>query len=378
MIILDLLHIIRNSSVPIANQLFEQISWLITTREIQDGEHLPPIRSAANALGIHMHTVRSSYHLLEQRGLVSTRPGQGTVVLPYVSFTHTVVEPNHSSHLIGLMIPDFSPFYAEFLNGAEQAAKEKHCFVVVLKIGENPGQAEKYLDLLIAKNTGGVIIASPGFSNAFQKKMDDGEIILPFPIVYADVPNLSHSAVQLDSAGAATQAAVHLVDHGHSSIGLINAPQEWPLGNEIYTGFQEGLRARGGGTGQLFIRTVTEFSIEAGYQAGLMLINSALKPTAVFAVSDNLAIGAMRAFKDRGFKVPEDMAVVGYSNMEIASLVEPALTSISAPVYELGIQSAGMLLRLISSRQKFCENIILPTKLVIRRSCGCSINELIS
>ena len=375
--ILDLLNIKRDSSVPIANQLCDQIRWLISTAELIEGEHLPPIRSAAEALGIHMHTVRSTYHLLEQRGLVSTRPGKGTVVLPYLPFTHQAIEPNRGSHLIGLLIPNLTPFYAEFLNGAEQAAKEEHCFIIVMKIGENQKLAEKYLDLLIAKNTDGVINASLGFSHEFQKKLDDGEIILPFPIVYADVPNLSHSAVQLDSAGAAYQGAVHLLEHGHSSIGLINAPQEWPLGNEIYKGFQEGLRARSGESSQLFIRTVTDFSIEAGYQAGMILINSVLKPTAVFAVSDSLAIGAMRAFKERGLQVPEDMAVVGYNDVEIASLVEPALTSVSAPAYELGTQSMGMLLQLISSRQKICEKKLLPTKLVIRRSCGCSSNGFV-
>ena len=373
--ILDVLHIIRDSSVPIANQLCDQIRWLISTGELKSGERLPPIRSAANAMGIHMHTVRSSYHLLEHRGLVSTRPGKGTVVLPYIPFTHQAVEPNRGSHLIGLLIPNLTPFYAEFLNGAEQAAKEEHCLIMVMKIGENPNLAEKYLDLLIAKNTDGVINASLGFTHEFQKKLDDGEIILPFPIVYADVPGLSHSAVQLDSAGAAYQAAVHLLEHGHNSIGLINAPQEWPLGNEIYKGFQEGLRARGGGAGQLFIRTVTDFSIEAGYQAGLMLVYSALKPTAVFAVSDTLAIGAMRAFKDRGLQVPEDMAVVGYNNMEIASLVEPPLTSVSAPAYELGTQSMGMLLQLIRTGQKKTESMTLSGKLVIRESCGCELSR---
>jgi len=322
-----------------------------------------------------MHTMRSTYHLLEQRGLVSTRPGKGTVVLHYIPYAHKTIEQNPGSHLLGLMIPNLTHFYAEFLNGAEQAAKEEHYFIMMMRIGENPNLAEKYLDLLIVKNADGVINASLGFSHEFQKKLEDGEIVLPFPIGYADIPSLSHSAVNLDSAGAAYQAAVHLLEHGHNSFGLINVPQEWPLGNEIYKGFQEGLRARSGGTGQLFIKTVTDFSIEAGYQAGLMLINSALKPTAIFAVSDTLAIGAMRAFKDHGLRVPEDMAVVGYNNVEIASLVEPPLTSISAPAYELGTQSMGMLLSLIRNRKNICENKILPTKLVIRRSCGCSLPE---
>ena len=78
--LLNLLNFRRDSSLPIANQLGEQISWLISTGELQEGTHLPPIRVAAEALGIHMHTVRSTYHLLAHWGLVSTRPGKGTSV----------------------------------------------------------------------------------------------------------------------------------------------------------------------------------------------------------------------------------------------------------------------------------------------------------
>ncbi len=370
--ILDVIRIKRDSSEPITNQICEQISWLISTGELKPGEHLPPIRPAADVMGIHLHTVRGSYHLLEQKGLVSTTPGKGTVVLDYAPFALKAFESNRGSHLIGILFPDLTPFYAEFLNGAEQAARDEHFLISIMRIGDNPNLAEKYLELLIAKNIDGVIVASQSFSPQFQKKLDDGETVLPFPIVYADVPNLSHSAVKLDSAGAAFQAAIHLLEHGHGSIGLINSPQESPHGKEIYEGFQEGLRARGGGASQLFIRTVNEFSIEAGYQAGLMLVNSGLKPTAVFAVSDALAVGAIRAIKERGYKVPEDIAVVGYHDLEIASLVEPPLTTVSVPIHDLGMKSMNMLLQLISSGQKKCENIILPTKLVIRRSCGCS------
>ena len=370
--VLDGFRITRDSSVPITNQICDQISWLISTGELKPGAHLPPIRIAADALGVHMHTIRSSYHLLEQSGLVSTRPGEGTVVLDYAPFVHQAFEPNRGSHLIGILIPDLSPFFAEFLKGAEQAARDKHFLISIIKVGDNPALAEKYLELLIAKNMDGVIVASQNFSPQFQKKLDDGKIVIPFPVVYADVPNRLHSAVQLDSAGASFQAAIHLIEHGHSSIGLINAPQESLLGNEIYKGFQEGLRARGGGASQLFIRTVSEFGIEAGYQAGILLVSSGLKPTAVFSISDELAVGAMRAFKERGFKVPEDIAVIGYHDLEIASLVEPTLTSVSAPIHDLGMKSMNMLLELVGSGQKKYEDVLLPTKLVIRRSCGCS------
>ncbi len=108
-------------------------------------------------------------------------------------------------------------------------------------------------------------------------------------------------------------------------------PQEWPVGNEIHNGFQQGLRATGTGASQVFVKTVTDFSQEAGYQAGLKLIASGLHPTAVFAASDTLAIGAMRAFKENGLRIPQDMAIIGYNDMGVAGMVDPPLTTVAAP-----------------------------------------------
>ena len=370
--IINLIHIHKESSLPIVNQICDQLSWLISTGEIRSGEKLPPIRLAAQSLGIHMHTMRNAYHLLEKKGLVTTRPGQGTLALPYIPFSLGSPRANQVTHVVGVILPDINPFYTEFIRGVEETAREASSMIMVIKAGENPLLAEKYLDLLMSKNVDGIINASLGFSDEFQHRLNEGRLTLPFPIAYADVPKLLHSAVCLDSAGAANQAVTHLLQHGHDAIGLINAPQEWPAGNEIHNGFQQGLRVTGTGASQVFVKTVTDFSQEAGYQAGLKLISSGLRPTAVFAASDTLAIGAMRAFKENGLRIPQDMAIIGYNDIEMAALIDPPLTTIAAPTFELGHVVMEKLNEMIQFKKKGFENILLPTRLVIRQSCGCN------
>ncbi len=371
MAILDLIRIKKESSLPVANQLCEQMGWLISTGEIKTGEQLPPIRTAAQALGVHMHTVRSAYHLLEKKELVTTRPGQGTIALPYQPFKLSHYEADLATHTIGVILPELTYFYSAFLDGVQETAQASHAMLMVLNAKKNPLAAEKYLDQLMTKNVDGVINASLGFSDEFQARLDQGQLKLPFPIVYADVPQLAHSTVQLDSAGVMFQAVTHLIQHGHEVIGLINEPQDWPIGEAMFSGFQEGLRAKGIPLDQVFIATVTDFHVQAGYQAGLKLVSSTLRPSAICAISDDLAIGAMRAFKDQGLRIPQDMAMVGYSDIEIASLVDPPLTTVSAPAYEMGVQAMGMLKEMIITKKDRMENVTLPTKLVIRRSCGC-------
>ena len=370
--ILDLIHVHKESSLPIVNQICDQLTWLISTGEIKSGQKLPPIRQAAQSLGVHMHTVRSAYHRLEDKGLVTTRPGQGTIAQPYVPFNLDSLNVSPVTHMIGVILPGINPFYVEFIKGVEEIARQASSMIMVINACENPILAEKYLDLLLSKNVDGIINASLGFSAEFQHRLNEGSLKLPIPIAYADFPGLPHSSVCLDTAGAAYQAVTHLLQHGHESVALINAPQEWPIGSEILTGFEQGMYTTGAGTSQVFIATITDFSQSAGYQAGLKLIGAGLRPTAVFAASDTLAIGAMRAFKENGLRIPQDMAVIGYNDIEMAALVDPPLTTVAAPTFELGQQVMTKLNEMIQSQTRRFENILLPTRLIIRQSCGCA------
>ena len=119
------------------------------------------------------------------------------------------------------------------------------------------------------------------------------------------------------------------------------------------------------------ITEVPTFSLEAGQQAARRLLELPNPPTAIFGAADLLAIGAMQAIEERGLSVPEDIAVVGYNNIDLAAPVKPALTTVSAPGYEMGAAAMTMLMQLMAGHAPKRRRIKLPTKLVVRRSCGC-------
>jgi DNA-binding LacI/PurR family transcriptional regulator len=369
--IFENIRINRGSSVSITDQLIQQITWLISTGKVNAKEQLPPIRTAAERLGVHMHTIRSAYHRLEQKGLVSSRPGRGTLVLDYLPFARTAYAPMGGAWKIGVILPGLDPIHAEILEGIEQVVSGENGSILLSIVGDDRLLAEKSLDHFLAQSVNGVINAALGFSAEFQKKLEKAEINLPFPVVYADVPTISESGIHMDAADAAVQSAVHLVEHGHNSIGLINVPQEWPLGEEIYRGFMEGLRIGSAGIGQVFIRTITRLNMEAGYEAAMRYSQSALKPSAIFAVSDKLAVGAILAFREQGFDIPRDIAIMAYNDSDLAAIVEPGLTSFKIPAVEVGLQAGQMMFQLIRTGKIHHEKIVLPVKLIRRQSCGC-------
>ncbi len=114
----------RTSSVSISHQISQQLTWLISTGKIKAGDRLPPIRTAAQRLGIHMHTVRAAYHHLEEMGCVSSRPGAGTRVLPYQPLSHQAELPVSVGMHIGVILPELDAFHSQVLSGMEQALRE--------------------------------------------------------------------------------------------------------------------------------------------------------------------------------------------------------------------------------------------------------------
>ncbi len=113
------------------------------------------------------------------------------------------------------------------------------------------------------------------------------------------------------------------------------------------------------------------FEIEAGYQAAMRLLQLDKPPTAIFAVDDTLAYGAMRAIKELNLRIPEDVAIAGNTNLQFSELVDPPLTTVTAPAYEIGACAIDILNKLIQGEPLRPKQRIFPTKLVIRESCGC-------
>jgi DNA-binding LacI/PurR family transcriptional regulator/DNA-binding transcriptional regulator YhcF (GntR family) len=362
----------RTSPISISHQISQQLTWLISIGKIKAGDRLPPIRAAAQSLGIHMHTVRAAYHHLEEMGCVSSRPGAGTSVLPYQPLTYKAESPVSAGMRVGVILPDLDAVHSQVLAGLERSLREEGYSLLLEIIGYEPISADRGLDRLIQQGVQGIVNVTTGFSLGFTSRYANIDLRMSLPIAFVNVQSPQSMCIQIDIANIAYQAAVHLTDHGHSSLGLINVPQQWNFGEAIYHGFMEGLRTRSAGTGQVFIRTVTHLDAGAGYDAALQFSRSALKPSAIFAVSDRLAAGVIQAYLEQGLRIPEDIAIRAYNDSDQTKFTPPGITAFNLHGEEIGYQAGQMMIRSLASKEAGePENMIFPVELVKRSSCGC-------
>ena len=182
----------------------------------------------------------------------------------------------------------------------------------------------------------------------------------------------SVSYVDVDNIGGARMAAEHLIRLGHKRIGTISGPLEMTPSQDRLTGFLEAMSTH---RSPLPDELVVEADFtEAGGRAAMMRLLSA-KPSAVFAASDSMAIGAIRAIREAKLRVPEDIAIVGFDDIPSALTVDPKLTTVRQPIERLGQLAVETLINLIESEMAKGETpstqrFVLPTELVIRGSCG--------
>ncbi|HTP08994.1 MAG TPA: substrate-binding domain-containing protein, partial [Anaerolineae bacterium] len=178
------------------------------------------------------------------------------------------------------------------------------------------------------------------------------------------------SYVDADNIGGAREAVTHLLRLGHTRVGTITGPQNMTAGSDRLTGYLAALRDRGVASDSTLI-VEGDFTEAGGYRAMQQLL--ARRPDAVFAASDMMAIGAMRALREAGRRVPEDVAVVGFDDLPQAARTEPPLTTVRQPVYRLGAMAVDSVLDLLEHHDSSPRRIVLPTELVVRASCGSAL-----
>ena len=365
--IFDHIHVDSHAEIPLVAQLTQQITWLIASGEIKQGDKLPPIREFAQALGIHMHTVRAAYQRLEADMLVAVHAGRGTVVLPFDAKFISETRPNLPSFLIGVLLPAPVPVYQPFIEAIYHASRNSRWMPIVCYTGDNPLLTEKYIHQLIAKQVDGFIVTSVSISESFEKTIQSEQFP---PVVFVDAPHVQRNSILGDIEGAAYLATRHLLDHGHEKIGLITAPLDWENVTPCYQGYQRALAERGRDLDTNHIIEVPDFKPESGYEGALELLRRKAL-SAAFIIADGLAIGALQALNKSGVSVPEDIAITSFNNIEAAGLVSPGLTTATFPAYELGVLAVERLQKLLMDQESNMGQTVLESRLVIRQSCGC-------
>jgi len=257
-------------------------------------------------------------------------------------------------------------FLPEVLRGVGDAVQQIG-FRVLLRSVEDVTAPEAYIGLVREKHTDGIILSGP--------RSDDQQ--LPhlkaegFPVVL--LGQLSGSGipfVDVDNVGAAKQAVEHLIGLGHQRIGIItNTSLEYTAARGRLAGYRQALERATLSFDEGLVR-YGDFREESGRVAMKQLLDLPEPPTAVFVASDLVAFGALVAIRQRGLIVPDDVALVGFDDVRLAHYVDPPLTTMRLPAYELGYKAATLLTQLIGGETAEEQGILLQTELVVRQSCG--------
>jgi DNA-binding LacI/PurR family transcriptional regulator len=257
-------------------------------------------------------------------------------------------------------------FLPEVLRGVGEAVQENGFRALIHSVGD-VSSPEAYASLVHEKHIDGIILSGP--------RCDDQELlrlkIEGFPIVLlGQLPDSGIPFVDVDNVGAAKQAVEHLIGLEHRRIGMItNAPLEYTAACDRLVGYRQVLEEADIPFDEEMVR-YGDFREESGRIAMEQLLDLPKPPTAVFVASDLVAFGALMVVKERGLRIPTDIALVGFDDVQLAHYVDPPLTTMQLPAYELGYQAATLLTQLISGDAVEEQKILLQTELVVRQSCG--------
>jgi LacI family transcriptional regulator len=269
--------------------------------------------------------------------------------------------------LVGVLVPLLHPaYFSAILAGAAEALYERDMRLVLSPTMHEHEREVSLLDRLLHGATDGALLVLPEeSSDELEHLLDEGYffvVIDPLERLHERVP-----AVSAGHASGADQAIRHLLGLGHRRIAAITGPTGWVATEDRKRGCHAALAAAGiMPDPQLEVEA--DFEIGGGIMATKHLLDLADPPTAIFAFNDNLAIGAVQAARARGLRVPEDLSIVGFDDVEHATIVSPALTTIRQPLAEMGRMAVSMLTRLLERRRIETLHVELGTRLVVRDS----------
>ena len=276
----------------------------------------------------------------------------------------------HKTLTIGVVIPSFRiPFYSTVICGIHEAASATGYNVMVCQNDESYNHEVMNVNSLIKSRVDGILISLSKRTSDYDhiRKLQEKDLPVVLFNRVSDVLNLP--MVSVDDYQGAYQATEYLIKRGCSKIAHIAGPSTVKLSKDREKGYVDCLKDH-----QIPVRESlmleSDFSIESGKLATNVLMSLPFKPDAIFCVCDAVAFGAMMVLKNKRIRIPSDISVMGFTDEPVASLVDPPLTTISQPIFEIGKTAGQLLLDLINGRvnKENPASIKLPTRLVIRGS----------
>ncbi|MHB1652650.1 MAG: LacI family DNA-binding transcriptional regulator [Desulfitobacteriaceae bacterium] len=278
---------------------------------------------------------------------------------------------SRTTNTIGVVVPGITkPFVSELYKGIDQAIFEHKMHALLYDSARTPDSVRDAVLFLKQRQVDGVIISSAYFSEEHQLMVS--RLQVPVVLVLTESQKPGMASFKVDDVTAAFDAVKYLIGRGHQRIALIgSALEENGVGQQRYEGYRLALE-NAGLTLEPKLVELADFRFDSGYAAmeELLARRAETHFTAVFALSDEMAIGAMCCIQDHGLRVPDDISVMGYDNLPVARMVKPRLTTVAQPFEQIGREAVNYLVQLIQNKEHPLERGVryLPYQIIGRES----------
>jgi DNA-binding LacI/PurR family transcriptional regulator len=364
-------------STPLYIQIIQDIKEKISNGNLEVGDQLNSHKELASEYDVSLITIKSALSTLIDEGYLFSRVGKGTFVAK--KFIATEVAKRDT---VGLVLQDLkNPFFSLIAHMVEETAYDKGYDILLSnsssKIKKEENQIRHFKNLGVR----GLIIAT------LRKDLHAPKIIRElnhekFPFVMVSyVADEDIYYVGTDHEGGAKMGTQHLIDLGYKKIGYINSPFNNSLGEIRFQGFKKALSESNLQLNPDFILQLASDeksqSYKSGYKLGEEFHSLAEKPEAFFVYNDSSALGFISAIQDLGYHVPEDVAIVGFDDIDQAKYSKVPLTTVHQPIEKIGAVAIEKLLNIIEGKPHEVRTILQP-HLIVRESCGATKQAILS
>lgn len=325
-------------------------------------------RRAGVSLASASRVLNGSEHAVSDQ--MRARVVEAARELHYVPNAHAQALVRAATYIVGVIVHDVGdPYFAEIIRGIQQSAAEAGRLMIVCNSHRDPQRELEYVRLLQMQRVEAIILAGSGlddraYSRAITEQLDSFTE-MGGRVAVIGRHNIIADTVMPDNVGGARALARLLLDLGHRSFGIIDGPPLLTTSRDRRDGFIQALSEAGICMPADAIEPA-DFTRNGGARAALELLRRHPDITAIFALNDVMAIGALAALRDRGIAVPRQVSLAGFDDIPIAADVTPALTSVRVPMEQLGVYALSLAL----SADESLRTVHIPTELVVRGSVG--------
>ncbi len=271
------------------------------------------------------------------------------------------------THTIGVLVPQLNqPFFSTLTFALEKTLFASDYRTLICSSEEDAVKEAAYIDILLRQRVDGVVLVPTGRSAETVNRLLQARI--PVVLIDRDLPGLPINRVLSDNHGGAYAGVQHLIDLGHRQIALIGGPPHSQAMQSRTEGAARAFQAAGIEIDPNLVVIDTRYELDIGYRAAIRLMQYRQPPTAIFALTDVIAVGVLHAAAELGLRLPDELSVMGFDDIPLASYVIPELTTVAQPIYEMGQTAVEILMRHLGNTDARLETITLDTRLVVRKS----------